>query len=72
MRVLLGVWGAGREEHFKALLGPHLKHPVVQQKGVSACHQVPVDCAFHSRVHLGIQKAETALTYRENHKLLAN
>lgn len=61
-------FGEQEGEHFKALLGLYLE----QQNRVSACHEVPVDNAVHSRVHLGIQKAETALTFRENHKLLVN
>lgn len=64
--------GSREGEHIKALLRLYLKQSVVQQKSVSACHQVPVDNAVHRRGHLGIQKAETALTYRDNHKLLVN
>lgn len=70
----ISSWGLGSMEGecFKSLLRLYLKHFVVQQKRMSPCLQVPVDNAVHSRGHLGIQKAKTALMYRDNHKQLVN
>jgi len=69
MRFLLRVWGSARIQSPPQTLSKAL---CCVAKRVSACHKISLSCTFHSRVHLGIQETETALTYRVDHKLLAN
>lgn len=72
MRFLLAVWGVGWGVHFQSPPRTLSKTLCCVAKRVSACHQISVYSTFHSRAHLGIQETEMALTYRVDHKLLAN
>lgn len=77
--IFLFVFGMGFLSGFESVCAHFQSPPQALPKALcrvakrgSMCHQISLYRTFHSRVHLGIQETETALTYRVDHKLLVN